>query len=625
MKDYESKNIKNVAILGHTGSGKTEVLESILFNNKITDRFGKAVDGTSIIDSDSEEVKRGMSVYTHLVPVEWRNQKINFLDTPGYLDFAGEQTAAIAVADNALIVVSAKDGVQSGTMKAYKKAKEAKLPTFFFVTRIDEDNADWEKTVSELERRCKAVPLVLPIIEGGKATGIVNIITKKALIGGKEADIPAGLQAQVEKGYGELVEAIAETDDELMEKYFMGEEFTKEEIIHGLSTGLVNDTIRPILCGTATKYVGIDTLLDFITDYALAYNKRGSVKAVNGKGEEIELKTEPTENFSAFVFKTVNDAFAQMSFVKVMSGTLTTETPAYNTNSEENEKIGSIVILKGKNQEKVNKLEAGDIGAVLKLQYTHTNDTLSTKAFPVKYPAIDFPHGMLGKAVWPKTKNDEDKMSSGLNKIHEEDPSCELINNTETGELVLYGIGDQHIDVIVNKMKSRYKVEIELTEPKVQYRETIRSTAEVEGKHKKQTGGAGQYGDVWIRFEPCEEQEEMVFEEAVVGGAVPKQYFPAVEAGLRECMNKGVLAGYKVVHVKATLFDGSFHPMIAVIHIPQHLMDDRLKEVEQNAWKIKAMKSGEVPADRCNRCSYCNDTRPLDHVMEMDEFYVLED
>ena len=560
MKDYETKNIKNVVVLGHTGSGKTEVLESILFNNKITDRFGKSVDGNSIIDSDSEEVKRGMSVYSHVVPVEWKGQKINFLDTPGYLDFSGEQVAATAVADNALIVVSAKDGVESGTMKAYRTCLEKNMPLFFFVTRCDEENADYDKVVAELERRCKAVPVVLPVVEGGKVTGVVHVLSKKAVINGKEADIPANLVDKVEEAYSILIEAVAMTDDALTEKFLMEEPFTDEEIIQGLGNGLLHGTIRPILCGSATKYVGIDTLLDALCNYALAADKV-SYKAVNGKGEEIEVKVDPDGPFVAFVFKTINDSFAQISLVKVISGVLTAETPAFNVNQGENEKIGSIVVLRGKNQEKVSKLYAGDIGALLKLQYSETNETLATKANPIEMPKIVFPSGMLGKAIWPKSKNDEDKMSSGLAKIREEDLSCQVVNNTETRELVLYGIGDQHIDVIVNKLKNRYKVEVDLTEPKVQYRETIRGTVEVEGKHKKQTGGAGQYGDVWIRFEPCEESEEMVFEEAVVGGAVPKQYFPAVEAGLREAMNKGVLAGYKVVHVKATLFDGSFHPV----------------------------------------------------------------
>ncbi|MBQ3385297.1 MAG: elongation factor G [Erysipelotrichaceae bacterium] len=560
MKEYETKNIKNVVILGHTGSGKTEVLESILFNNKITDRFGKSVDGNSIIDSDAEEVKRGMSVYTHVVPVEWKGQKINFLDTPGYLDFSGEQTAAMAVADNALIVVSAKDGVESGTMKAYRSVMEKHMPLFFFVTRVDEENADWDKVIAELERRCKAVPVVLPVIEGGKVTGVVNVLSKKAIINGKEADIPANLADKVEEAYSILIEAVAMTDDALTEKYLMEEPFTDEEIIQGLGHGLRHGTVTPILCGSATKYVGVDTLLDAIINYALNADKV-VYKAKDGKGEEIDVKVDQNGPFAAFVFKTVNDAFAQISYVKVISGVLSAETPAFNVNQGENEKIGSIVVIRGKNQEKVNKLYAGDIGALLKLQYTETNETLATKANPIELPKIEFPHGMLGKAIWPKSKNDEDKMSSGLAKIREEDLSCQVVNNTETRELVLYGIGDQHIDVIVNKLKSRYKVEVELTEPKVQYRETIRGTVEVEGKHKKQTGGAGQYGDVWIRFEPCEDSEEMVFEEAVVGGAVPKQYFPAVESGLRDAMNKGVLAGYKVVHVKATLFDGSFHPV----------------------------------------------------------------
>ncbi|MBE6125511.1 MAG: elongation factor G [Erysipelotrichaceae bacterium] len=560
MKDYETKNIKNVVVLGHTGSGKTEVLESILFNNKITDRFGKSVDGNSIIDSDSEEVKRGMSVYSHVVPVEWKGQKINFLDTPGYLDFSGEQTAAMAVADNAMIVVSAKDGVESGTMKAYRSVTEKHMPLFFFVTRVDEENADYDKVISELERRCKAVPVVLPVIEGGKVTGIVHVLSKKAIINGKEAEIPANLVDKVEEAYMILTEAVAMTDDALTEKFLMEEPFTDEEIIQGLGNGLRHGTITPILCGTATKYVGIDTLLDAIVDYALAADKV-TYKAKDGKGADIEVKVDPNGPFAAFVFKTINDSFAQISLIKVISGVLTPETPAFNVNQGENEKIGSIVVIRGKNQEKVNRLCAGDIGALLKLQYTETNETLATKANPIEMPKIVFPSGMLGKAIWPKSKNDEDKMSSGLAKIREEDLSCQVVNNTETRELVLYGIGDQHIDVIVNKLKNRYKVEVELTEPKVQYRETIRGTVEVEGKHKKQTGGAGQYGDVWIRFEPCEESEEMVFEEAVVGGAVPKQYFPAVEAGLREAMNRGVLAGYKVVHVKATLFDGSFHPV----------------------------------------------------------------
>ncbi len=557
MKEYTGKYIKNVAVLGHTGSGKSEVLESMLYNTKVTDRFGKAVDGTSIIDYDAEEIKRGMSVYSSIVPIEWKDYKINFIDTPGYLDFAGEQVAALSVADSVMIVVNAKEGVQSGTMKAYRQAVAKNLPVFFFVTRVDEEHADYEKTVKELERRCKASPLVLPIIENGKAIGTVNVITEKAHINNEEVEIPDEFKAQVEVGHHELCEAIAMTDDTLTEKFLMEEPFTDEEIIKGVSDGIRNGSIRPISCGSATKYIGIDTLLDAIVKYCPSYVEKGSVTDVNGK----VVKTSDDEPFSAFVFKVVNDNFAQASYVKVMSGVLTMDTPLYNTTKEESEKCGSIVLVRGKNQEKVTKLETGDIGAILKLNNTAVNDTLATKANPIKYQPIEFPRGMLGKAIWPKTRNDEDKLSTGLTKLAAEDKSMKVVNNTETREQVLYGIGDQHIDVIVNKLKSRYKVEVTLSEPTVQYRETILGKAEVEGKHKKQSGGAGQYGDVWIRFESNPEQDDMVFAEEVVGGAVSKNFFPAVEAGLRESMNKGVLAGFKVVQVKATLYDGSMHPV----------------------------------------------------------------
>ena len=533
MKEYSGEFIKNVAVMGHTGAGKTEVLESILFNTKVTDRFGKAVDGNSIIDYDAEEVKRGLSVYCHIVPVEWKNYKINFIDTPGYLDFAGEQTAGLAVADAVMIVVSAKDGVQPGTMKAYRAATAKGLPCFFFVTRVDEDNANYEKTVADLEKRCKAAPFVLPVMDGNKITGVEKTFSP------------------------ELTEAIAMTDDELTEKFLMEEPFTPEELEKGLYNGLEKGEIRPILCGSATKYVGVDAVCDLIINNIPSYVQKGVVKTVDGK----EVKTDASAPFSAFVFKTVTDNFAQASYVKVMSGELTLDTPLYNANKEDTEKAGSIVIIRGKNQEKVNKLTCGDIGAILKLSETTTNDTLATKANPVIYPAIEFPQGMLSKAIWAKSKNDEDKLSEGLKKLASEDKSMKVVVNEETKERVLYGMGDQHIDVIVNKLKSRNKVEVDLTQPKVQYRETITGTASVQGKHKKQSGGAGQYGDVWIRFEPNPDEEEMVFAEEVVGGAVSKNFFPAVESGLRDSMQKGVLAGFKVVQVKATLYDGSMHPV----------------------------------------------------------------
>ncbi|MGI6510253.1 MAG: elongation factor G [Erysipelotrichaceae bacterium] len=557
MKEYKTDFIRNVAVLGHTGAGKSEVLESILYNNKITDRFGKAVDGNSIIDYDAEEIRRGMSVYSSVVPIEWKDYKINFMDTPGYVDFAGEQIAALSVADAVVIVVSARNGVESGTMKAYRQAVAKNLPVIFFVTRVDEEHAEYTKVVAELERRCKAVPLVLPIMENGKATGVVNIITRKAKVNGKDVEVPANFVDQVESGHFELCEAVAMTDDALTEKFLMEEDFTDEEMIAGVSHGLRDGSIRPILCGSATAYVGLDTLLDTIIHYFPSHSEKGTITDANG----VEVVTSSDEDFSALVFKLVSDNFAQASFVKVMSGTLSADTPLYNSNKSENEKMGSLVLVRGKNQIKVDKLECGDIGAILKLQDTDVNETLATKANPIEYKPIEFPKGMLGKAIWPRTRNDEDRLSTGLSRLASEDKSMMLVNNTETREQVLYGLGDQHIDVIVNKLKSRYKVEVDLTEPTVQYRETITGKAEAQGRHKKQSGGAGQFGEVFIRFEPNPEEDEMVFEEEIVGGAVSKNYFPAVESGLREAMNKGVLAGFKVVQVKATLYDGSMHPV----------------------------------------------------------------
>ncbi len=545
MKEYTSENIRNVAVLGHTGAGKTELLESMLFNTKVTDRFGKAVDGNSIIDSDVEEVKRGMSVYTHVVPVEWKNTKVNFIDTPGYMDFSGEEVAALSVADAVVIVVNAKEGVQAGTMRAYRQATEKKLPIFFFVTRVDEENADYTKVLAELESRCKAAPLSIPVMEGNKILGTANVITETAYdAASNEMTMPASLQSEVEEQHMVLSEAIAMTDDELTEKFLMEEPFTEEELKKGFKQGMKDGSIKPVLCGSAKKYVGVDNLLNNIVKYCPVYEPA------------------PVDGFSGFVFKTVTDNFAQASYIKVMSGELTMDTALYNVNKEENEKAGSLVVIRGKNQEKVSKLVTGDIGAILKLQDTQTNETLSARGAAVEpYPQIVFPEGMLGKAIWPKTKNDEDKLSSGLAKLAGEDKSMKVINNAETREQVLYGVGDQHIDVIVNKLKSRYKVDVDLTQPTIQYRETILGKAEVQGKHKKQSGGAGQYGDVWIRFESNPEQDEMVFAEEVVGGAVSKNFFPAVESGLREAMNKGVLAGFKVVQVKATLYDGSMHPV----------------------------------------------------------------
>ncbi len=543
MKEYSAKDVRNVVLLGHSGAGKSALVESALFQTKAIARMGKTTDGTAAMDFDPEEAKRGVSVYTAVAPIEWKNVKINFIDTPGYLDYEGEKVSGAAAADLAVIVVSAKDGIESGTESAVKLCKKNEIPVVFFINKIDDENADFEKTVDELRAKfgTSVVPFEIPVMEGKKMTGSSKVL-----------DDPSNIH------YDQIAEAIASADDELMEKFFEGEPFTPEETAKGLKLALSSGDVKPVFAGSATGCAGVDRLMDFIKENCPVYIDYGTVTDKDGT----VLKTDDSEAFSALVFKTVVDAFVgKISYVKVLSGTLTATTPLYNSKKDQNEKAGGLFTICGKNQTPINKLSCGDIGVLTKLLVTETNDTLCTKDKKVIFKDIEYPRPMLGVAVSPKTKDDEDKMSDALKKVLIEDKSLNFVRNAETGEQVLYGVGDQQLDVVVNKLKTRYKVEIVLKEPKVQYRETIKGKSEVQGKYKKQNGGAGQYGDVWVRFEPNPDSEEMVFAEEVFGGAVPKNYFPSVEAGLRSCMAKGPLAGCKVVNVKATLYDGSYHPV----------------------------------------------------------------
>ncbi len=543
MKEYLSKDVRNVVLLGHSGSGKSALVEAALFLTKAIDRMGKTVDGTSSMDYDPEEVKRGLSVYTALAPIEWKNTKINFIDTPGYLDYEGEKVSGAAVADLAVIVVSAKEGIESGTESAVKLCKKNNLPIVFFINKIDDDNANFEKTVDDLRNKfgSSVVPFEVPTMDGKKMTGSVKV-----------------LEDTSNPHYDQISEAIASADDALMEKFFEGEAFTPEETAKGLKLALVSGDVKPVFAGSSTNSQGVEQLLDFLKENTPVYIEKGTVKDSKGT----ELKTDDGESFSGLVFKTVVDAFVgKISYIKVMSGVLSMTTPLYNSKKDTSDKAGGLFVICGKQQLPIEKVHTGDIGALTKLQATETNDTLCVKEKQVVFADIEYPRPMLGVAVSPKTKDDEDKMSDALKKVLVEDKSLNFVRNAETGEQVLYAVGDQQIDVVVNKMKSRYKVEVELKEPKVQYRETIRGKSEVQGKYKKQNGGAGQFGDVWVRFEPNPDSEDLVFAEEIFGGAVPKNFFPSVETGLRNCMSKGPLAGCKVVNVKATLYDGSYHPV----------------------------------------------------------------
>ena len=567
MKDYLANEVRNVVVLGHSGAGKSSVIEACLYFTKAIERYGKNNDGTTVLNFDPEEGKRGTSVYCHIAPVEWKDKKINFIDTPGYMDYAGEEATGLVMGDNALIVVNAKEGIEAGTERAWREAvSKQKIPTIFFVNKMDVENANFDTVYSTLREKFgkSVIPFEVPIIENGVVVGSVNILRRKAWYYNDRntaKEVPSDLVGEVERYYNEIAEAIAMTDDELMEKFFSGETFDEHELAKGLRIGVRNGDIRPVYCGSAEKQTGIERLLDLITEYFPSYAEKGRIQAETLKGDTVDMETNENEALSAFVFKTIVDPFVgKVSYLKVMSGVLNSDSQVYNSKKDVTEKINQIYVINGKYQIGVGKLFTGDIGAVVKLQATETNDTLCTRSRVIKYPDIEYPHPMLGYAIHPKTKADEDKLSSGIHNLMLEDHTIKLVNNEETHEQVLYGVGDQHIDLILSKLKSKYKVEVTTEKPTVQYRETISAKAEAQGKYKKQNGGAGQYGDVWVRFEPTD-SDDMVFAEEVFGGAVPKQYFPPVEQSLRDCMSKGVLAGYKVVGVKATLYDGSYHPV----------------------------------------------------------------
>lgn len=567
MKDYLANEVRNVVVLGHSGAGKSSVIEACLYFTKAIERYGKNNDGTTALNYDPEEGKRGTSVYCHIAPVEWKDKKINFIDTPGYMDYAGEEATGLMMGDNALIVVNAKEGIEAGTERAWREAvSKQRIPTIFFINKMDVENANFDTVYTSIRDKFgkSVIPFEVPIVENGVVVGSVNILRRKAWYYNDRntaKEVPSTLIGEVERYYNEIAEAIAMTDDELMEKFFSGGTFDEHELAKGLRIGVRNGDIRPVYCGSAENQTGIERLLDLITEYFPSYAEKGRIQAETLKGDTIDMETNENEALSAFVFKTIVDPFVgKVSYLKVMSGVLNSDSQVYNSKKDVTEKINQIYVINGKYQIGVGKLFTGDIGAVVKLQATETNDTLCTRSRVIKYPDIEYPHPMLGYAIHPKTKADEDKLSSGIHNLMLEDHTIKLVNNEETHEQVLYGVGDQHIDLILSKLKSKYKVEVTTEKPTVQYRETISAKAEAQGKYKKQNGGAGQYGDVWVRFEPTD-SDDMVFAEEVFGGAVPKQYFPPVEQGLRDCMNKGVLAGYKVVGVKATLYDGSYHPV----------------------------------------------------------------
>ncbi len=567
MAKYNTKQIRNVCFLGHGGSGKTSLAEAMLYMTKATDRLGNPTDKNTVCDYDPEETKRGFSISSATAPVLWEDSKINVIDTPGFLDFSGEVHQALRVADAAVIVIDARNGVEVGAELAWELAEEANVPKAIFINKFDDPEARFTKLFAELrEKFGNAIcPLLLPMRGSDDLIkGFLNLLDDVVFVYDKntgahtEGEIPAEFQGAADKYKAMFMESIAETSDELMEKFFADEPISFEECVEGLHQGMIAGSICPIICGSSTKLWSVEALMNIIHEsYPRHTAKKNEIVVENG--EEKELPIADTADTSVFVYKTVADPFVgKMSFFKVMTGELNNSMTLRNVTRGGNEKFAHFYTMTGKKQAEVDSLACGDIGMIPKLVNTATNDTLTSGSANYEFKKINYPQPYMAMAVSPKGKGDEDKISSGITKLLEEDKTLKFVNNAETKQLVISGMGDMQLDVVTSRLKSRYNVEVELKAPKIAYRETIKKKVQAEGKHKKQSGGHGQYGHVRIEFAPGE-AEGLTFTESVVGGSVPKGYFPAVEKGLQEAMQKGILAGYPMVNLAANLYDGSYH------------------------------------------------------------------
>ena len=570
MKDYQAKNIRNLTIVGHGSVGKTTLAEALLFTAGAIDRQCRVEDGQATMDYDPEELKRHISISAAMAPLEWKDRKVNLVDIPGYFDFAGEQVGPMNVCEGALIVVGAVSGLDVGAEKAWAMCDKTHSSRMIVITKMDQENANFDKVLGELTDKYGShlAPIEVPIFEGNKFTGVACLLEKKAFVGEgknlKAVDIPASVADEVEKCREALVEAAAGADDDLMMKYLEGEELTDEEVMHGLRQGITDGTVVPVVCCSSLSRVGIAKLLDNIID--LMPSPAGlTLAGVNPRDDSpVERVCADDQPFSARVFKTMADPFmGKLSLLKVTSGVLESTTLLYNVNAEKTEKPGTLYFLKGKQQQQTAKVCAGDLCALAKLQSVATGNTLCDQNNPVRFPDMEFPAPNISKAVYAKKAGEEDKIFSGLARLMEEDPTIRVEKNVETAESVLSGIGEMSIDVVAAKLAAKFKVECLLQDPKIPYRESIRKPIDVEGRHKKQTGGHGQFGDVKIRFRPNDDPSdtEFHFVDSVVGGTVPRNFIPAVEKGLLENIRHGVLAGFPVVGLTAELYDGGYHPV----------------------------------------------------------------
>ncbi|HZW83169.1 MAG TPA: elongation factor G [Candidatus Deferrimicrobium sp.] len=553
MKTYDLGKLRNLGIIAHGGAGKTSLAEACLFNVGAINRLGKVSDGNTVSDYLPEEVKHQVSISTSVIPCEWKEHKINFLDTPGYSDFFGEVKSTLRVAEGALLVLCGVGGLEVQAEILWEYTDSINLPKVVFINKLDRENSSFEKVlqqISSVDTKAKVLPVQIPIGSESNFTGVVDVLTQQAFIFEKNGSgkfnvgaVPTELTKQVEELRESLAEAVAEVDDDLLTKYLEGEPLTSEELQLGLRKAVVANMVVPVLCGSSLKNIGVQPLMDFLIDYMPS-----PALANNGVNET-----------AALVFKTLADPFVgKLSYFRVYGGTIKSDSTLYNSLKQKDEKIGQVFLLRGKNQEPVAEVRAGDIAAIAKLQDTSTGDTLTYKEKPIILENIEFPIPCLTVAIEPKSKGDEDKLGTALARLVEEDPTISIGKNTETREMLLTGMGEMHLEIVQEKLSRKFGVGVNMRAPKIPYRESLRKMVQVEGKHKKQSGGHGQYGHVWIKIEPSG-GKDFEFSEEIFGGSVPRQYFPAVEKGIREAMAEGVIAGFPVTDVKVTLYDGSYH------------------------------------------------------------------
>ena len=658
MKYYGTSDIRNITFVGHGGEGKTTLSEAMLYISGAIDRQGRTEDGNTVMDFDPEEIKRNISISAAVASAEWKGKKINIIDTPGYFDFIGDATAGYYLADSALILVNGLNGLSVGAEQAWSKCADIGKPRAFFINQMDKENVDFDKAVNSLSDKYGAhiTIMQLPVGQGLDFKGIVDVLEMKAyMFDGKkvkEAEVPDDLKDKASSIREAIIENAAENDEALMEKYFEGEELTKEDIVMGLREGIVDGDVIPVFIGAAAPNLGISLLLDNLVMLMPSPDKAVKITGKTPEGEEVTYTADASQPFAAQVYKTVADPFVgKLSVFKILGGELKLGQSIQNSNADKHEKFGQIYIMHGKKQENADKLAAGDIGALAKLQYTETGNTLCGDAKPIVFDDIAFPEPCISLAVSAKKQGDEEKVFAGLHRLEEEDPSFRIEKPEETSDTLASGLGELHLDVICKKLHNKFGVEAVLSDPEVPYRETIKKKVQAQGRHKKQSGGHGQFGDVWIEFEPLHGSEETFeFVDKIVGGVVPRQYIPAVEKGLRESLVKGVLAGFPMVNLKATLYDGSYHPVDSsemafkvaaslaykkgcaeaspallepiykiVVTIPDEYMGDIIGDINRRRGRILGMNpvdgnqevSAEVPYSEVFK--YATDLRSMSH------------